>query len=248
MTEKNQESPEPAVLTPRSTRSQSRKAQQPKRNKTTFVIVAIIAILVLIGTLLFTFVIKTPLGIGKTPTTGEIIKFRAEITPPEGWRAMPVVIDSENPPKASEQNPEILENKDGTCEYLRQIFFAPANQAGRGDDYLTRNYLYQLAGTNNVDVSKFSTVNIATEKRLKPLVALTFDYPVTNTVGDKQVEGKRAVAVRAIDSLQATGDENTQGIPFVSMSYSCQDKKDYSTDVWDALLKNTQVILHSDNS
>lgn len=226
-----------------------KRSQRRSQNKTGFrltkfrVISLVIAVVLILVGLAILYRNSSPIPLSQTPEISNNIHF-GEIVTPDGWTANSSLSVGTRTPRELAQNPQLLESDNNSCSYSRQIFYAPEYQAGRGDDFLTRSSLYQLAETNNVQSPDLANIKVSTDKRPVNLVSMIYDIPSSEKDG---VTGKRAIAIRGIDKLIPL-DEKTdnKGIPFVSMTYDCKDSKDYDDNEWETLVERTSLSLFSE--
>jgi len=198
-------------------------------------------------------------SLAKTPEVSSKLYFQD--TPPlDGWETKSSAIVEGRGDLTTAQNPYQIFSPDNKCSYSRQVFHVPSYQAGRTDDFLTRQYLYEVAESNGASGQDTQTVTVATDKG--KLDFLSTSYAVKGNSADKEKETDasksvyRSNAVRAIDKVVQIegvketeglfGSDASKGIPVFFLSYECQTQSDWNADTWKALLESTKLSLYSE--
>lgn len=197
--------------------------------------------------------------LAKTPETSSKLYFQD--TPPlDGWKVNnPAVLEGRGD-LTTAQNPYQLFSPDGKCSYSRQVFHLPSYQSGRTDEFLTRQYLYEVAESNGVSGKDAQVVSVQTDKGKLDFLSTSYlleKASVDSKKGDIATQQVyRSNAVRAIDKVvQIEGVEETkglfgsdasQGIPVFFLSYQCETQADWNADTWKSLLDSTKLSLYSE--
>jgi len=190
----------------------------------------------------------TSVGFDKTPETGEVIHF-ASSQAPEGWTVqntggsgINATVDAEHP------DPFIK----GECYFTRSVEYSPAGYVPRGDDYNTKQFVYDMGKAFNVAPAKPETVSVKTEDGSIDLLSSSISY-------DDKSAGKTTTrfAVRAISEVKKSGYEvkdapenpyvknPAEGIPMVFLKVDCVKGETVSDAEWKKLVDSTQVSLNS---
>jgi hypothetical protein len=191
---------------------------------------------------------------------------------PEGWQQEPIA-----PPAAGEESqasatlkkhPLAIYNADKTCSFTQSIGYLPSYQANRGDDYLSKDAVYQQAASGDKLVDKVTTYNVNSNRGLVQFAYASYDLP-TNAMpmagtpaADALKSGKdksrtyRVTAVRAFDKTLATGfpladnapagpfgTDASKGLPTVSLIYSCTTQSAFNEDDAKKLIDQARISL-----
>lgn len=193
---------------------------------------------------------------GKTPNVGDTVFF-ADSHAPDGWKAKESYSDQAMKALTAKQNPAAL--TDGKCSFTQQVTFLPDYYQSRGDDYLSRQYLYdnaQIAGTLPEALKVIST---STDSKDLEMVSATY---VVKGVPEKTgkdatvtPDSFRAIAVRALDKSLNNGydvpagqrgpyeSDAAKGLPTIVLIEDCPSQKDFKADQWESLVKSSKVNL-----
>lgn len=166
-------------------------------------------------------------------------------------------------PLTSKQTTGSVTNDDESCTFSGQVSHIPSYNEGRGDKYLTQEYLYELTENNNHLVVDFDKVKIATDQG--KLEALSTNYPYettsynTETEKEETITQYRSVAVRVIDNLidienfdSSTkglyGSDIKKGLPIVTLNYDCDTEDAYDQKEWERLVSSVHIKLDAQES
>lgn len=193
-----------------------------------------------------------------TPNIHEKISYILPATLPQGFVLKNV--DAEN--KSSDliaQNPTPVQNSAGTCVFTEQVAYLPSYTAGRGDAYLTREYIYDNSRVSTALPTTLEPQRISSTQGI--VEALSSSYGVPDAKATKDVTGSstkgyyRTVAVRAFDKLvsipevtaaQSKGQYNSdtsKGIPLLVLTYDCQTKEQFNPSDFRNLLSTVKVDI-----
>lgn len=156
----------------------------------------------------------------------------------EGWIDASATLSDADDAQGSVRNPLDVFNE--SCSVIRTTAYLPKSSNGRGDDFLTKNALFSLLDSRNekTDISK---AKIQADGK-------TID-------AYQNIAESMAVAVRAFDKVQAvpediktvkpsTGATSTkEGMPVVTITYSCANKDEFSEDTWKQVLSSSEITL-----
>lgn len=181
---------------------------------------------------------------------------------PQGWSEKKKESTIGTPGIIKAQSLPELTRDDGKCTYSGQILFLPSYQQGRGDDFSTKSYLYQLGEAAEVAPITLDSLDVQTDG--KPFVTLTTSFEANNPVLDpktgKEVSATksyRSVAVRVIDKPVAIegaegnsdkgayGSDGSKGLPMITLTYECSDKSAFNAEEWRTLVNSTRINVFS---
>lgn len=181
---------------------------------------------------------------------------------PAGWSEKEKASTIGTPGIIKAQSLSELKRDDGKCTYSGQILFLPSYQNGRGDDFSTKEYLYQLGEAAGVAPISIESLDVQTDG--KPLQTLSTSFEAKNPVLDpktgKEVSSTksyRSVAVRAIDNpvgiegaegnsdKGSYGSDGSKGLPMITLTYECSDKASFNADEWKKLVNSTKINVFS---
>jgi hypothetical protein len=193
---------------------------------------------------------------------------------PDGWKQEPIA-----PPAQGEEDqqsaalkkvPPVLYNADKTCSYTQTIGYLPSYDANRGDDYLSKDSIYQQAASGDKLVDKVTTYNVNSNKGLIQFAYAPYDIPTSAVAmagspaaaaalaaADKKTNRTyRVTAVRTFDKTLSTGfpladnapagpfgTDASKGLPTVSLIYSCSTKAAFNEDDAKKLIDQTRIAL-----
>lgn len=250
-----------------ASRSSRRNAQKPKQTITGFskkmniFAAGTLAVFLLasagVGVAMRT---ERTVPLAKTPENATSKLYFQNSSMPEGWKANASAVLEGRGDLTAAQNPAQIFSPDGNCSYTRQVFHIPSYQNGRTDDYLTRQYLYEVAESNGASAQDSTILSLATDKGKLDFLSASYLVKGTSADKDKDTDAKNTVyrsnAVRAIDKVvQIEGVEETEGlfgsdaskgIPVFFLSYECKTRSDWNADTWKSLVESTKLSIYSE--
>lgn len=189
-------------------------------------------------------------SLDETPSFGDTVNFGGSATP-DGWSSpsagdtplgISEIVDAQHPGAISKDK----------CTFQRSIEYIPSGYESRGDDYLTRDYIYKLSRTATEKNPVLKSVKVRTED--SPLEMLTASVTESLPEG-ASTESK--VAVRALAGARSTGynveskmqgpydADASRGLPVVFLKASCSGDNKIDDGEWNKLLDSTVVALNS---
>ncbi|MBC9705748.1 MAG: hypothetical protein H9W81_12425 [Enterococcus sp.] len=159
----------------------------------------------------------------------------------------------------AKQTTNSITKNDGSCEFFGQISHIPSYNAGRGDRYLSENYLYTLAEGNGV-TPELDSVKFKSKSGKIEAVNASYEYETVVTKGTSEetetIKKYRSVAVRVFDSaveidgLETSsegqfGSDPKKGLPVVVFTYECNSENDFSEKDLKKLISSTTVDLNA---
>lgn len=156
----------------------------------------------------------------------------------EGWIDASDTLSDADDAQGSVRNP--LDVFKGSCSVVRTTAYLPKSSNGRGDDFLTKSTLFSLLDSRN------EKTNIAKAKIQvdgKPIDAY------------QNITDSTAVVVRAFDQVQTVPEDistvkpsmgttsTKEGMPVVTITYSCANKDEFSEDTWKQVLSSSEITL-----
>jgi hypothetical protein len=190
---------------------------------------------------------------------------------PDGWKQEPVAPPAqgeEDQQSASlKKNPLVLYNADKTCSFTQNIGYLPSYEANRGDDYLSKDAIYQQAGSGDKLVDKVTTYNVNSNKGLIQFAYASYDIPTSGVAmagspaaaaaAKKSTDRTyRVTVVRTFDKTLSTGipladnapagpfgTDASKGLPTVSLIYSCSTKTAFNENDAKNLIDQARITL-----
>lgn len=178
----------------------------------------------------------------------------------EGFSEPEPRTDVGSTPLIAKQNLGTILKNNETCTFSGQVSHVPSFNAGRGDNYLTHNYLYELTESNDQLATEFDTVKIKTDQGKVEALSTKYSHESSTYNPDTEKEEKstryRAVAVRVLDTLTDIesfdteekglyGSDASKGLPIITLSYDCNSEDDYDEKEWKKLVGSVHVALNS---
>ena len=196
---------------------------------------------------------------------------------PDGWQQEPMA-----PPAPGEEDqatatlkkhPQTLNSADKKCSFVQSIGYLPSYEANRGDDYLSKDGIYQQAASGDKLIDKVTTYNVNSNKGLIQFAYASYDVPTVavamastpaageaakNATAEQKKDNRtyRVTAVRTFDKTLATGipladnapagpfgTDASKGLPMVSLTYSCTDKAAFNEDAAKKLIDQVRIAL-----
>ena len=184
-------------------------------------------------------------SIGKTPEIkGSIFYSMKNI--PSGFSLVAGYNNSGLSEVTGKQNPNPVKNNAGTCTFSPTIAYLPSDNAGRGDSYLTRSYIYENAQISAHLPSALKKKVVSADNTNLEILVSSYDVPDSKDNGESKKGYYRTVAVRAMDTIvpvpYAT-DTDVKGLPAVIMTYDCQTANDYKETDLSALLSSVNINM-----
>lgn len=178
----------------------------------------------------------------------------------EGFTAPIPRTDTGSSALVSKQSTNSISKNDNTCSFNGQISYLPSYNAGRGDDYLTKNYLYNISEGNGVTVGEFDSVKVASDQGKIEAFSTAYEYQQEQTdpaTGKTSTAFKyRSVAVRVIDTptdiegLETAaegqfGSDPKKGLPVITLSYDCDNEESFDKKEWKKLVSSVSLDLNA---
>lgn len=190
---------------------------------------------------------------------------------PDGWAQEPMA-----PPAQGEEDqasatlkkhPLVIYNADKSCSFTQNIGYLPSYDANRGDDYLSKEALYQQAASGDKLVDKVTTYNVNSNKGLVQFAYASYDLPTSSVamagspaaaeaLHKSTNRTYRVTAVRAFDKALSTGmpladnapagpfgTDASKGLPTVSLVYSCTTQAAFNEDDAKKLIDQARIEL-----
>lgn len=190
---------------------------------------------------------------------------------PDGWQQDPIT-----PPAQGEEDqasatlkkhPLALHNADKTCSFTQDIGYLPSYDANRGDNYLSKEAVYQQAASGDKLIDSVTTYNVNSNKGLIQFAYTSYDLPISGTAmagspaaAEALKKSKdrtyRVTAVRTFDKTLATGmpladnapagpfgTDASKGLPTVSLIYSCSTQAAFKEDDAKKLIDQVRISL-----
>lgn len=193
---------------------------------------------------------------------------------PDGWQQEPIAPPAEGEEDQAsatlKKHPLALYNADKTCSFTQSVGYMPSYYANRGDDFLSRESVYQQAGSGDKLIEKVTTYNVDSNKGLIQFAYASYDIPTAGTamVGSpaaamdaakadtKNNRTYRITAVRTFDKTLSTGfpladnapagpfgTDASKGLPTVSLIYSCTTQAAFNEDDAKKLIDQARISL-----
>lgn len=187
-------------------------------------------------------------GLEKLPLWDTTVKL------PEGWVVNPLLGATTEAEAADGKVPEKYEeilafNEIQSCYLRGQVSYSNSFHHGKGDLYLSKDYLYERLESKQQTVKNESTANIKLDDKelqfvtgqweftSEPLPVPEYEEPVPEgedvTFDNTPVKEKHYLAVRALDYLKDNpfpalteggapfGTDETKGVPMLVLEYAC---------------------------
>lgn len=245
----------------RASRRNSQKSTSQQKSKLKRLLLPISAtVLLATGVSLVLTQLNPTIALSSTPDTASKVYFQ-DATVPAGWKINPSVSLEGQGDLTAAQNPAQIFSEDGKCSYTRQVFHMPSYQSGRTDDFLSRQYVYQVAESNESPAQDTSVITVPADKGQLELFTATYtgkagsDLKTENGKAPESVY--RSTAVRVIDktvkiegvpmSEGLFGTDASSGLPVISLSYECIDESSWDEGTWKSLVASTRVSLFSED-
>lgn len=184
-------------------------------------------------------------SIEKTPEIKGSIFYSMKNTP-SGFSLAAGYNNSDLSEVTGKQNPNPIKNDAGTCTFSPTIAYLPLTGTGRGDDYLTRSYIYESAQISAHLPSTIKKNYVSAGKTNLEILVSSYDVPASKNNSENKSGYYRTIAVRSMDTTApipyVTGTE-ANGIPTITMTYDCQTANDYKDADFSALLSSVDVNL-----
>lgn len=201
----------------------------------------IIPISAIAGIGVASFLAPASSNIEKTPEiTGSIFYSMKNI--PSGFGLAAGYNNSDLSEVTGKQNPNPVKNNAGTCTFSPTVAYLPSDFAGRGDNYLTRSYIYENAQISAHSPSAIKNKFVSAGNTNLEILVSSYDVPASKDSSDDKKGYYRTVAVRAIDvTVPVPYASETKGLPAVIMTYDCQTENDYRESDLSALLSSVNI-------
>lgn len=190
---------------------------------------------------------------------------------PDGWQQEPMTPPTEGEVDQAtatlKKHPLVIYNADKSCSFTQVIGYLPSYDANRGDDYLSKEALYQQAASGDKLVDKVTTYNVNSNKGLVQFAYASYDLPISGTAmagspaaAEELRKSKnrtyRVTAVRAFDKALSTGmpladnapagpfgTDASKGLPTVSLIYSCTTQASFNEEDAKKLIDQARITL-----
>lgn len=187
-------------------------------------------------------------GFDTTPEIGDVIHFSGSTTT-DGWNIQPsggtginATVDAEHP------DPSVK----GNCYFSRTVEYLPEGYASRGDDYNSKQFVYDMGSSFRNFDPEVKTITVGTEKSPIELISSSVSY-------DDPSAGKTTTrfAVRAISEVKKSGYDVKnapespyaknagEGVPVIFLKADCVKGETLSDDDWNKLMESTKISLDS---
>ena len=190
---------------------------------------------------------------------------------PDGWQqesiAPPVQGEEDQASATLKKHPLVIYSADKTCSFTQSIGYLPSYDANRGDDYLSKDAIYQQAGSGDKLIEKVTTYNVNSNKGLIQFAYASYDLPTSGVAmaGSPAAAEElrksinrtyRVTAVRTFDKALSTGmplsddapagpfgTDASKGLPTVSLIYSCSKQDAFNEDDAKKLIDQARISL-----
>jgi len=231
-------------------------------------------------------IVSTPEGTGADPnhindtdastillvddgTFNSVPKFDTTVTLPDGWTLDPKIGDrfeGENAETPAKSETFAAYSEDLKCSIIGNVQYMDSYNAGRGDLYLSKNYLYQTLESFNAPVANESVITVGYGEKKVQFVTASYDTqieaPVLNPdngelTGETTTIPQRGfIAYRVIDLVvdnpyyQASpdspegrmGSDPSKSLPVLTIRYECgSDPTLVNEDVWKQLVASLKI-------
>lgn len=188
-------------------------------------------------------------AMGETPEFGDAVHFDGSSSI-DGWSLPPSGSDADEHKIVKAQHPDPY-FKDA-CYFSRTVEYLPAGYAPRGDEHITKQYIYTMGAAFKDTSPEMKTISVKTDSGTIEMLESTFQY-------EDGESGKTTVqlAARALADVRTSGvevknapdsiyTENPgEGVPLVLLKADCTDGQAVSQKDWDALMGATVIALDS---
>lgn len=196
-------------------------------------------------------------SINDTPSVSKWVHIEGMETVDGFSEALPRT-DFGSSPLATKQSIGSVTKDGGKCSFNGQVSYLSSHNAGRGDKYLTENYLYTLAEGNMVALTDVETTKMKASKGKFEALEASYKYEMATIDPETEEETKtekfRSVAVRAFDSVVDIegmetpeqgmyGNDPKKGLPVVMMTYECDTPEDFDKADWKKMINAVTVSL-----
>lgn len=178
----------------------------------------------------------------------------------DGWKVNESAFLEGRGDLTTAQNPAQIFSPDGKCSFIKQVLHLPSYQETRTDNFITRQYLYEVAESNGSSGNDTDVLSVETDKGKLDFLSTSYlvgiSSPTAKKTDDSPSTVYRSHAVRAIDkAVQIEGVKETdgkfgsdasKGIPVFSLSYECETQDDWNEDTWKALVESTKLSLYTE--
>lgn len=189
---------------------------------------------------------------------------------PEGWvSSLTAEIPEDEKAEAEahfKNRPPAQRNADNTCTYDQEQVSLPSYMENRGEDFLSKFFVYQQAESNgNIPKDGATSVPVETSAGKLEFVYTKYDPKIVDLKSNtdknasatdvKPVQVYRAVAVRVFDTAiksriqpdtQASapfGSDAAKSLPGVMLTYECKTKDAFSEEEAKSLFAATRVDI-----
>lgn len=189
---------------------------------------------------------------------------------PEGWTStLTAEIPAEEKAEAEEYfkfQPPALRNGADTCTYSREPANMPSYMLNRGEDFLSKAFIYQLSESDgSLPQKEISSIPVETSAGKLEFAYTTYEPKVTDIKKNTDKEADplkaeatqvyRAVAVRVFDGLidqeriagnpapGPFGSDSTKTLPGVVLTYECNTKEAFNEEEAKSLFAATRVEI-----
>lgn len=196
--------------------------------------------------------------------------FKAMEGVPDGWVSTLTAEIPENEKAEAEAHfrihPANLTNSDKTCTYSQTQVTMPSYKLNRGEEFLSKDYLYEQSESNgSLPEKEISSIPINTSAGKLEFSYATYSPEITdltkntdkeaNPLEAKKAKVYRIVAARVFDVLVERGNQisdsgtapfgsdATKILPGVSLTYECSTEEAFKEDEAKALFAATRVDI-----
>ena len=175
----------------------------------------------------------------ETPTLTTAPLFKTDIKLPAGWKVDPHLADAfdgQNKKVPTYYEAFAAYNSDQSCSVIGAVSFLDISNSGKGDLYLSKNYLYQSLQSYNSGAKNESSVLITDNTKKLQFVVGSYDAQAPVFQNDASgastqngtSEAKGYIIVRALDTalknpyINSTGTSGQKtGLPIITYTYTC---------------------------
>lgn len=163
-------------------------------------------------------------------------------------------------PLKAAQSPDSWLNSDKTCRFTPTVGYFEENLATRGDEFLSKKYLYDEAEKTDSIPSDTRVISFDSTSGNLASVYASYAVPNNGSLSQDMNSGDyyRTSSVRAIakpviltEDPSNPGDANSKALPVILLNYDCLNSDDYKESEFKQLVKAIKVdfeSVHSDTT
>lgn len=215
---------------------------------------------------------ETGLSLSSSTGVKEAATFEPLANMPDGWASSLTSEIPESEKAVAEasfkKNPVRIDKADKSCTYTQQSIVMPSYLANRGDDFLSRSYIYEQAQSGG-EMPKGTIEQVPVNTNIGKVAFAYSTYSTTAYMmginnlapADGKTEIKpgkiyRATAVRVFDSLVDAnkaqvaeappglyGSDSKKGLPGIALTYECSKEESFNEEEAKKLFAETRINI-----